>query len=128
MKKSIRALVALNALIVVVALLMFGVGGAAAVMAAKMEMKLTPDSAAALESALNNKIGKTYTPEFHEKVVGLLESEDKVAQAGAKALRSYSVAMFQIASLNVVVGIICVFLSWKAGRLCRALMTQIELR
>jgi hypothetical protein len=115
-KKSIRALIALNVLTVAIALMTLGVGGVAAVMAAKMEGILTPDAAATLKSTLNKKIGKSYTSEFHEKVVGLLESETNVAKAGAKTIRSYSVAMFQIGSLNFVTGAVCLVLAWRTRK------------
>ena len=70
----------------------------------------------ALEAALNKRVGQPYSAEFHEKIVGLLGSSDEAARSGAEVIRSYSVAMFQIASLNFVVGAISLVLSWRTGK------------
>jgi len=117
MKKQINWLVALNAIIIAFALLMFITGVAASALANKIQKTWDLNNSEKLELKLGEFVGKTYTEDIHKQLVKTLHSQASVGEKGIVAVCSYSGVMYQAGGAICLSAMVSLFILWRLKRL-----------
>jgi len=118
MKKHIIWLVALNAIIIAVALLMIIAGVASTVVTNKIEKSLGPREREKLEFKLGEYVGRPYTEDIYKQQIKTLHSLASIGEKGIETLCSYSSVMYQLGGATFLSAIVSLFVLWRLKRLC----------
>ena len=118
MRKHINWLVALNAIIIAVTLLMFLTGVASTVVANKLRKTLDLNKSEKLELNSGEYVGRPHTEHSHKHVIKTLHSSASAGEKGAIALCSYPEVMCQVGGAICLPAMVSLFILWRLKRLC----------